>query len=644
MALSLLLVIITVAAYLPATRCGDIWDDDYYVENNQTLRSFDGLRRIWFELRATPQYYPMVFTSYWLEYRLWGPSPPGYHAVNVLFHALSAVLLWRILVLLDIRGAWLAAALFALHPVNVESVAWITERKNVLSGVFYFGAAQLYLRSAFGPTGRISAGRYATFLALFLCALLSKTVTCTLPAALLLVLWWKRGRLRWSDILAMAPPFVLGIASGLLTAWMEKGHVGAIGQDWNLSFLDRCLIAGRAICFYTLKLLWPHPLAFIYPRWHIDATLWWQFVYPLVVLTAFVALWLARHRLGRGPLVALLFFVGTLFPALGFFNVYPMLFSFVADHFQYLACTGLLTLVVAAAYRLADLRGWSRRPAAAIPAALVLVTLAGVTWHRCSVYVDEEALWRDTLRKNPAAWIAHSNMAPILMSQGKLDEAESHCREALRIRPACREAFYNLGSLRASQGKLDETVDYFRKAAELAPDVAGIQVSLGTALQALGKLDEAIDAYRRALQITPNDAKALNGLGTVLEAQGRPDEALSLYRQAMQANPDSPNPMIRAAWILATHPDARVRQPDEAVRLAQRAADLTRHQNPEVLDILAATCAVAGRFDQAAAAAQAAMELPAASQVPGLMDRLTKRLELYKQRASPRPEPIPPGP
>jgi protein O-mannosyl-transferase len=732
--LALLLVVVTFVAYYPATNCGYVWDDDFYVQNNQTLRSASGLGQIWFKLRATPQYYPAVFTSYWLEYRLWGLNPTGYHFVNVLLHAAGAVLLWRILSLLQLRGAWLAAALFALHPVQVESVAWITERKNVLSGVFYFAAALVYLRAALSPKGRVSAGRYAAFLLLFLCALLSKTVTCTLPAALLLVLWWKRGRLRWKDILPLGPLFLLGMASGLLTAWMEKGHVGAVGEDWNLSFLDRCLIAGRVICFYATKLVWPHPLIFTYPRWQIDATAWWQYLYPLAVVAAIVGFWLSRRRLGRGPLVALLFFAGTLFPALGFFNVYPMLFSFVADHFQYLASVGLLALFAAAACRLADLRRWSGKPAAAIPVVFVLAVLGTLTWCRCLIYQNEETLWRDTLKRNPAAWIAHSNMVPILINLGKLDEAESQCREALHLRPACREAYYNLGSLRILQDRLDDAVTCFRQAARLAPDDGAIHVSLGAALHAQGRLDEAIDEYRRALHLAPENSKALRQLGAALQSQGKvdeavglyqrvlqidpadaethcnlgvalmaqskPDEAVAHYRRSLQLNPnaayvhfalgaalqsqnkldeaissyqsalrikpDHPqahyglaaalesqgkleqalphylqamqgdsswvDPMIRAAWILATHPDAGLGQPEEAVRLAERAADLTRRQDADVLDILAATYAAAGRFDQAVATAQAALQLAAELRIPALTDRISRRLELYKQR------------
>ena len=248
-----LLFLLVCLAYLPALRDGFIWDDDSYVTGNPTLRNLHGLYRIWFELGAVPQYYPLVHTTFWLEYHLWGLHPPGYHLINILLHAAAAVLLWQVLRGLQLPGAWLAAALFALHPIEVESVSWITERKNVLSAVFYFAAVLAYLRFAAWAVPEGANRRrwrwYFLALLLFLAALLSKTVTCSLPAALLLVCWWKQGRVRWADVYPLLPFFVVGMGLGLLTAGMEKYHVGAQGADWSLSFADRCLIAGRALWF-----------------------------------------------------------------------------------------------------------------------------------------------------------------------------------------------------------------------------------------------------------------------------------------------------------------------------------------------------------------------------------------------------------
>jgi hypothetical protein len=346
------LVLLALAAYAPVISGGFIWDDDAYVTENATLRSVDGLRRIWFEPIASPQYYPLVFTTFWAEYRMWGLSPAGYHLTNVLLHGFNGVLLWFGLRALRAPAPWLIAAVFVLHPVHAESVAWVTERKNVLSGLFYLAAALAYFRFSPPEAGDTRHphrwGWYFVALGLFVCALLSKTVTATLPAALLLMLWWRRGSVRWRDVVPLAPFFLAGVVLGLYTVWLEKHHVGATGQDWTLSPVDRCLVAGRALWFYAGKLGWPADLSFIYPRWSVDAGAAWQYVYPVAVVVVLVGLWVARRRVGLGPLVACLFFAGTLFPALGFFDVYPMRFSFVADHFQYLASAGLLACLVAA--------------------------------------------------------------------------------------------------------------------------------------------------------------------------------------------------------------------------------------------------------------------------------------------------------
>ncbi|MHC4649419.1 MAG: tetratricopeptide repeat protein [Planctomycetota bacterium] len=499
-----LLVLMTLAAYWPATSCGYIWDDDDYVHQNVLLRSTGGLGEIWLDVGATPQYYPLVHTSYWLEYRLWEDDPRGYHVVNILLHALGAVLLWRVLKRLGVPGAWVAAAVFALHPVHVESVAWITERKNVLSGVFYLGSALLYLRFTL-RTGedRPSRWLYAGALALFVCALLSKTVACSLPAALLLVLWWKRGHIGWQDARLLAPFFALGVAFGLLTIWMEVHRVGAEGATWNLTFIDRCLIAGRALGFYAGKLIWPWPLMFVYPRWQINASAWWQYTFPAAAAAVVVGLWLARNRIGRGPLVAVLFFAGTLVPALGFFDIYPMRYSFVADHFQYLASIGLIALgatgLFAAARRCGDLGLVS----AGIAAGVVLLVLGTATWRYGHAFQDAEMLWRDTLDNNDNAWIAHNNLGTILQARGRQDEAFHHFRRAVEINPDHAEAHNNVGGILGLQGRADEAIIHFRRALELDPGLARAHANLGNALLAQSRLDEAMIHFREAERLDP---------------------------------------------------------------------------------------------------------------------------------------------
>jgi len=576
LALGLTLVAATFVAYYPAVRGGFIWDDDSYVTKNPTLRSTQGLASIWSEPAATPQYYPLVHTSYWIEYRLWGLHPTGYHIVNVLLHTASAFLLWRVLVALRVPGSWLAAAIFAIHPVHVESVAWITERKNVLSGVFYLAAATAYLRFAFepGPTAprRTRILWYAASLALFLGALFSKTVTGSLPAALLLVLWWKRGRLRITDVYPLVPFFVLALGLGSLTAIIEKHHVGALGNDWSFSPTDRCLIAGRALWFYAGKLVWPSPLSFVYPRWIIDSAQWWQYLFPLAASGVVAALWLARRPLGRGPLTAVLFFAGTLVPALGFFNVYPMRYSFVADHFQYLASIGLIVLAVAAGTKAAAQPGSRRKAGASVLAAGIIVLLGVLTWRQGHVYADHAALWHDTLRKNPSAWMAHNNLGILLEAEGRIHDAIRHYTEAanlktdypeayynrahahtllgdphqaiqdytraIELRPAYPEAYNNRGIIFGQTGDLPRALQDYTQAIDLKPDHAEAYNNRGYTYTQLGDLARAIQDCTKAIELRPGMAEAYNNRGDAYRRKGEPSQAIADCTRAIELKPN----------------------------------------------------------------------------------------------------------
>ncbi len=349
-----LIVAATCVAYYPALHGEFLWDDDAHVTKPE-LRSLRGLHRIWFEAYrvgpagqllpgATQQYYPLLHSAFWLEYHLWGTSALGYHLANLALHCAAVCLIYLILRKLNVPGALLAAGIFALHPVQVESVAWITEQKNTLSAVFYLSAMLVYLHFDRSRT----PDAYIAAVVLFVLGLLSKTVTATLPAALLVIFWWQRGTLSWKrDVLPLLPLFALGAVAGLFTAWIERNLIGAQGAPFDLTFVQRCLLAGRVVCFYLGTLIWPSNLIFIYPRWPIDPAKLRAWLFPLAAITTTVVLFMLRHR-WRAPLAGWLFFVGTLFPVLGFFNVYPFVFSYVADHFQYLSCLGMIVLSAAA--------------------------------------------------------------------------------------------------------------------------------------------------------------------------------------------------------------------------------------------------------------------------------------------------------
>ncbi len=550
------LVGLTLLAYLPAMNAGFIWDDPDHVTQNATLRSLDGLRQIWFVPRSIPQYYPMVHTTFWIEYQLWGLRASGYHVVNILLHAGCAAALLAVLRRLAVPAAWLAAAVFALHPVHVESVAWITERKNVLSGLFYFGAMWAYMESGFGfrPSGSGTDGGvipaysfpdtrhpkagtrfYPLSLALFVFALLSKTVTCSLPAAILLVMWWKRGRLSWRDIAPLLPFFVIGGGFALTTAYLEQEHVGATGTEFSFEPIERLLIAGRAVWFYLWKLIAPVNLAFIYPRWQIDAARRWQFLFPLAAVTTLFALFFLRRRIGRGPLVALLFFGGTLLPALGFVNVYPMRYSFAADHFQYLASIGPIVLLAA------TLRRFAGHTTPYLP--VLLIPLGMITFQQTRVYRSAEMLWRDTAAKNPDSWMVHTNLGHALVARAErareedqqrlLDEAQKQYDTALRLAPHLPEPHWNVGIGLSVRGDLDGALRHFNEALRIVPQFPQGHFSRGNVLRVRGQLDAAAAEYEKAVALKKDYAEAYYNLGVIAELQKRGDDAMRWYGLAV---------------------------------------------------------------------------------------------------------------
>ena len=525
------------AAYQPVWHAGFIWDDDAHI-TSAGLRSWHGLARIWTELGATQQYYPLAHSVFWVEQRIWGDAPLGYHLVNVLLHVFAALLLAAVLRRLEIPGAWLAAFLFALHPVEVESVAWISELKNTLSGVCCLGSALAYLRF----DRERKRGLYLVSLGLFAAGLLAKTVIATLPAALLLLFWWRRKRLRWrEDVAPLAPFFIAGVAMGLLTAWVERTMIIAGGDAAasHLSFLERCLVPGRAIWFYLGKLAWPHPLIFIYPRWETSGAVWWQFLFPAAALLLGAGLWGWRRRLGGGPLVALLFFIGTLFPALGFFDVYPFRYSFVADHFQYLAGIGPLALAAAGMERGLGWLGKADRVPRTLLCGALLTALGVGTWHQCGIYAGEETLWRATIALNPGSWMAHDNLGFFYLQRGRVEEAITEYHKTLEIKPDCTEARNNLGFALFKEGKTDEAMAQYRKVFESKPGDTASHYNLGLAYFSKGQLDEAIVEYRKALENAPGNAEACNNLGFALFKKGETDEAIAQYRKALESAPEN---------------------------------------------------------------------------------------------------------
>jgi Flp pilus assembly protein TadD len=536
----LALLALTLAAYWPALLGDFVWDDDAHVTKT-ALRSLAGLRDIWLKLGATQQYYPLLHSAFWIEAQLWGDYVLGYHLVNVVLHVIAACLVVTFCQRLAIKGAWLAGALFALHPVNVESVAWISEQKNTLSLVFYLLAALAYLRFDDARKSR----DYVIASALFACALLTKTVTASLPAALLVVFWWQRGRIQWKrDVLPLVPWFLVAAASGLFTAWVERHLIGAEGSEYNLDLLQRALLAGRVIWFYFDKLLWPTNLIFTYPHWTVDAKVAWQYAFDAGLVAIAGWFWTLRTRT-RGPLAALLFFGGSLFPVLGFLDIYPFRYSYVADHFAYLASLGVIVPFSAAAtYAFEAIGAPAWRRLAQVAAGALLASLAVLSNFQSRMYLDAKTLYRATLERNPDDWMAHQNLG-LIYSRGALHRAEAitQFEDVIRLKPEHNRAHYNLGLQLFISGRGPEAIEHFQKAIQYAPKnpliVGNSLMFLGTIYTSMaGRLPDAIATLDSAVALRPNDGESRHALGLALQKAGRAAEAKVQLDSAAALRPD----------------------------------------------------------------------------------------------------------
>jgi len=671
----LFLVVATILAYQPIWHAGFIWDDDLHLTANPCIVGPLGFKGIWTSSAAT--YYPLVLSSFWVEHAIWGLNPMPYHLVNIAVHAACAVLLWFVLRGLKVRGAWLGAALWALHPVQAESAAWITELKNTQSCLFYLLAIWFFLkwRSAGTYAGRKGTEwDYALTLLCAALAILSKASTVMLPVVLGLVWWWSDGGWRWRNIFRLVPFFIISAAASGWTIWEQQFHSGAVGPEWSQSRPERLVIAGKVVWFYLGKLLWPHPLIFIYPRWQIDASRPTAYLPVLAVGVTLFLLWLNRRGRAGPVFFAFAYFVVSLFPVLGFFNVYFFRFSYVGDHFQYLASQGPLALAAAALTTALD--PCKKRSPFLKPAlcGTLLLLLGGLTWLQCGMYADSETLWRATLADNPDCWMARNNLGFILTQKGEVDEAMAQFQKALQINPKDPPTWNNVGNVLLHWGKVDEAIPYFQKALQVNPNYVEARNNLGSALLQEGKVDEAIAQFQKVLQINPDSMEAHGNLGNVLLQEGKVDEAIAQYQMALQISPNNPNLynnlgnalsrqgqfeqasahyqaaiklepnnpsfLNNLAWLLATCPEARVRNGQQAVQLAEQACQLTDYEKPQLIFTLAAAYAEAGRFEDAVAASGEAHKLALALGQQALALHSQKLLELFKAHKPYRERPV----
>jgi tetratricopeptide (TPR) repeat protein len=586
-----LLLGLTAAAYLPTLANGFIWDDDVSLTQNPFIRSGDGLRQFWLTAQ-TPDYWPVTATTLWTEWRLWGLEPLGYHVTNLGLHLAEVALLWVILRRLRVPGATLGALLFALHPVNVESVAWITQRKNLMAMLFFLASILCFLKSGSAspdsPGRRLGAGNkkgsgpefcnhttglqnsgpapfYWISLLAFALALLSKGSVVILPVVLLGLIAWQRP-VRRRDLFRLLPFFLAAAAITLVDIWFQGHHLAAAETIRRAGGLERLLGAGAVVWFYLSKAVWPLHLLLPYPLWRIEPGnfLWWLPLAGVIGVTGLLW-WKAAARLRppeagyavansggagiwRGTLYAWGYFCLALLPVMGLTDVYFMKFSLVADHYQHLALIGVTTLAGA------GWAEWRRHAPGALPlaaAVLAVSVLGGLTWRQCLRYRDAETFFEATVGGNPGSAMAQGNLGMLLGAQGRIPEATARLEEALRLDPDYAEAHINLGALLVGQGRWSEGEAQYRVASRLRPDLFVPHLNLGSIFLRQGRLEEARAELAETVRLKPSFPEGHAMLGAALLRLGDARDAIAEEEAALRLRPDYPEARGQLARALA---------------------------------------------------------------------------------------------
>ncbi len=620
----LLIAVLTCLAYLPSINGKFIFDDDIYLTANKYIEAPDGLYWFWFT-NAPVDFYPVSNTSLWVEWRLWGLNPTGYHVTNLLLHIASALLVWAVLRKLLVPGAFLAALLFAIHPVNVESVAWIAQRKDLMAICFFLLSVFWYLKfdelSRDAPladnasrTVRPTGDKwYRLSLLAFVLAMLSKASPVVLPIVLLGLAWWQRGRISRLDVRRTVPFFLIAIGLALVNLWT---HSRALGETVRSGFAERLAGAGAVVWFYLSKALLPIELVVVYPQWHIQTSslLWWLPLLAALLVTAMLLRqsYAPQANGSRPVLLAWGFYCVALLPVMGFADIGFRMHSLVTNHYQHTALIGVVALLAAAINDWHDRAPRQRRGLATASAVALVAALTILTWQQSRLYSDPIILYRATLKTNPNSWLVHNDLASELNRVGQPEEAIEQGREALRLKPDFAEAYYNIGNSQQLLGNLELAAENYRQAVTIRSDADGL-TTLGVALARLGKIPEAITQFQKAIALDPNctdahsslglayfktdrpqeaiaefeaalrlqrnHAGAHAGLAAVLAHEGRFKEAVDHFRQALHF---SPNLTEACAQLAETY--AQMQQPTEAIAAAQRAIELARLQGQASLE------------------------------------------------------------
>jgi tetratricopeptide (TPR) repeat protein len=682
-----IIVVAAFLAYIPSVSGGFILDDDLLVTNNRVTQASDGLYRFWCSSEPS-DYWPVTNNTFWIEWRLWGMNSTGYHVTNLILHIVEALLIWTILRKLSIPGAFLAAMIVSVHPVNVESVAWIAQRKNMMAMLFFLMSVLWYLKaSMYAASAGTAPGRshgepwerertFSSFIlhpssfhfwywlsfAAFVLAILSKGSVIVLPVLILGIIWWLRPLTR-QDLMRTAPFFLVAGVLTVVNMWFQSHASNEVIR--NAGYIERLLDAGCVVWFYLYKVIWPFDLAFIYPNWNIDTgnALWWLPLLAVLAVTA--ALWRYRSSWSRPLLFAWGYFCVALAPVMGFVDVGFMKYSLVADHYQHISIISAIALTSA---------GWSEwhylaRNAAHWATAIAVVTVgtfAFLTYQQNEMYRDAITLYQDTLVKNPECWIAqnnlgvalfhagqlqapielyeqaiklnpddapvHNNLGMAMHQAGRYQEAIKQYEQALSLRRNYPEAHNNLGITLYKTGRLPEAIEHYREVLRLEPDYADAHSNLAVALAQTGRFQEAIEQYRQALQLKPDDPEYLYNLGNALVKTDQLKEGIKQYEQALRFKPDNPRAHSNMGGALI-----KLGRPEEAIEHLKKALQLMP-EDVSTWNNLAMAYAKKRQSSEAVAAAQKALELARSQGQTALAKQIENWLKSYSASQSESPK------